>query len=146
MNGNQGRGSPGGVITMVTDGGPHAPSQWAEATLQQIVQAPADNPLRAKVLEILRWHHAEVQGRERRLLNESGEARADAPFSTPETIDQVNRATAEILKVMHEAGFGGHYGDNKKLTHLVSTLAKDFATSMNVERLWFRERLKKDAA
>lgn len=142
----KGIGGTSPVITMATDGGPHSPSKWAEATTQQILDAPADHPLRAKVLEILRWHHAEVQGRERRLLHEQGAARLEAPFSTPETIEQLNVAAGEIAGAVHDAGFRDYYEDSKKLIHLMSTLGKDFATSMNIERLWFRERAQKDAA
>lgn len=146
MSGTQGQGLSNNVFTMVTDGGPHEPWKWADTTLQQILQAPSDHPLRAKVLDILCRHHTEVQDRERHLLREGGRARADATFATPETLEQVNKAMIEIVAAVHGAGFQDHYGDQGNLTHLVSTLAKDFATSMNIERLWFRERAQKDAA
>lgn len=146
MSGVQGTGYSGGVFALATDGGPHDPSKWAEATTRQILDAPADHPLRAKVLEILHRYHTEVQNRERRLLEERGAARAEAPFATPETLKSVDAASEEIVGAVSAAGFGDYYGDDKRLAYLLRTLAKDFATSMNVERLWFRERLQKDAA
>lgn len=146
MQSVKGVGSASHVITMATDGGPHGPEKWAEATTQQILDAPADHPLREKVLEILLRHHTEVQNRERRLLKERGVARAEAPFATPETLKTVDAASDEIVEAVTAAGFGEYYGDDKRLMYLLRTLAKDFSNVMNIERLWFLERLQKDAA
>lgn len=143
MIGTNGDASAGKVTAMVTDSGPHSPEYWAAITAGQIVHASDSNLLRTKLVAILLPHHRVVQARERSHLIQFGDARLNMPFSTAETIRSVDAAVDEIIAAGRAMGYAAHFDQDHVQLHLKRTVAKDFATNMNIERLWFADNKNK---
>lgn len=134
------------VGVMVTEGGPHSPDTWAEATADQIIDISADAPdtklaearmFREKLVEILSGHHQLVQEQERGQIDEQGHARLIHDLDVSECVDA---PAAEIVETARGLSFESHFAKPETQAYLRQVLGSHFATSMHIERSWHADR------
>ena len=90
---------------LITDGGPHPASKWAEATASYVVDIAESVAgtrredavkLEAKIIDILEGHHTTVQNGERAKIAEVGHDRLQHPID-PEDHLSIDDVIAEII-------------------------------------------------
>lgn len=133
---------------MVTNGGPHPPSKWADMTTRQIVDliviepsAPAQAVIDKRQFEtdlfkLLLELHENAQDSERTAIRHRGEH-----LLTP--VDPREKATAAASRITALASstpFAAHFAKPEVQTFLRDVLAQHFGDSMHIERCWHADR------
>jgi hypothetical protein len=138
---------------LITDGGPHPSEKWAIATAGQIIQIAADakgvqaiegRKLELKIIDVLEGHHDEVQKKERAQLAGKGADKRAAADVDPFEHD-IEAKMKDICAAAKGTPFEAHFGMPETQKHIMEVLASHFATSMSIERSWYRDRAAKSA-
>jgi hypothetical protein len=131
---------------LATDGGPHPPEKWAEATADQIIDIGSTAPqallseartLRAKLVAILTPHHDRVQQHERGALAAKGDAHLETPLDPSPHIDD---PVAEIVAAAKGTSFAAHFQRPEVQQYLRDLIGHHFASAMHIERQWHPHR------
>jgi hypothetical protein len=127
---------------MVTDGGPHPPEMWAEATADQIIDISAQAPesklqeareFRTKLVTILTGHHDMVQQHERGKLVERGAAHLTTEIDPSQHVDD---PVADVVAASRGYSFEAHFAKPEVQDYLRQTIGNHFATAIHIERSW----------
>lgn len=147
---------------LITDGGPHSPSKWAEATASHIVSIAnhvsgttrgAAIKLQAAIIDILEGHHTSVQHGERQKIADVGHNRINHVYDVAEHVnipEIINEIVAAAVGTPWEADFKypGQLADPLQNILYIASFAENldvllhahFRTSMHIERSWHADR------
>jgi hypothetical protein len=127
---------------LATDGGPHPPEKWAQATVAQIMEIASSAPealyreatdLERKLIELLAGHHASAQDLERGALSTSGADHLAAPV---DTAPHLSSAVADIVELAKGTSFEGHFSTPETQAYLAEVLHSHFHNVKMIERSW----------
>jgi hypothetical protein len=130
---------------MITNGGPHPPDLWAQATAEHI--APLGNDLtgkrriaamalQAKIIEVLEPHYTAAQEAERDHLV-ADEDRLLSEMNPPEHVDAAVRAVCDAAKGTE---WEAHFSQPDVIATIHEAMMHHFATAQHIERGWHIDR------
>jgi hypothetical protein len=134
------------VDFMVSNDGPHSAEQWADITTQQIIRIEPDAAgdgvtagvkFKEAITSILIAAHKRVQVSERTELEVDGDKRLEAPLDPREHIDPTLQ---KIVGASTGTPFETHFKQYHVLNYVTNVLGQHFATSMDIERKWYKDR------
>lgn len=133
---------------MITNGGPHSAADWGAKTAEQIVDIAEHLfgerlsqavKLQAAIIDILTAHHTTIQTGEIGKLAEHGWNRMGASLDPNHHLD-LAAAVQEVLAATKGTPWEEIFAHEDSITQLEFLLRKDFATAMDIERRWHRDR------
>jgi hypothetical protein len=133
---------------LITNGGPHSPEKWAEATASNIVdiaqhvageKRAAAVKLQAAIIDILEGHHAAVQNGERAQIAAIGHDRLQAP-NNPDDHLSLDDAVAQIIQAAKGTPWEADFANPEMAPNIKALLSSHFATSIQIERSWHADR------
>lgn len=134
---------------LITNGGPHSASKWAEATASHIIDIASHVAgerrehaikLQAAIIDVLEKHHTTVQHGERlKLQGTDGHARLAIPCHEHEHCS-VDDVVEDICLAAKGTPWEADFQKSEMITGLAQLVASHFATSVHVERSWHADR------
>lgn len=132
------------VEVMITNGGPHPASKWAEVTAKRIldiieVGGAVPEHVRAKARlkldleDLLERHHDKVQAAERASLDEGGLDHLGLELDPVPYLDEV---MADVQRVVAGTIFEEHFKTEPVRRYVWKSIGSDFCNVMHVERSW----------
>jgi hypothetical protein len=130
---------------MITNGGPHPPVLWAQATAEHLVQIPpsltgarrsAALELQLAVAAALEPHHARVQETERSKLAADHKHLLTELDGGP----HLDAAVAAIQGAARGTEWEAHFADSERVQVIRHELGVHFRTAQHIERSWHCDR------
>lgn len=147
------------ATALITNGGPHPSDKWAAVTADHIcrlieidessVTPEAIAARKAKprfelaLADALDGHHATVQDHEKGALVEHGVDRYGHPLD-PQA-QHMDEALAAVLAVAKGTPFEDGVASDEFQAAVLAILGSHFATSIDIERKWHRDRARASA-
>ncbi len=136
---------PGAGRVMITNGGPHPPHTWAQATAEHIAPiAPglggeryvAAMKLQLAIQAVLMPHHDKVQDHERVKL----ESDADHLMTDLDPSPHLDEAVSAVVEAAKGTPWEEHFGRDDVQAAIRQEISNHFATSQHIERSWHVDR------
>ena len=130
---------------MVTNGGPHPPDFWAQATAEHIAPINPDMTgqrrrlalrLQAAIEDALLPHHTTVQEAERSALSADA-AHMLTPLDPEPHLDE---AVAAVQAASKGTEWEAHFLDPEVVAEMRQQIGIHFATAQHIERSWEADR------
>lgn len=127
---------------LVTEGGPHPPEDWANATADQIVSIAEGAPgtlaaegrqFRDELVRILGRYFARVQRHERDQLKEHSHARL---MQDPGLSEHVKDPVGAVVATASDYSFGEYFQKPETQDYVRRVLEKDMGSAVLIERSW----------
>lgn len=135
---------------MITDGGPHPPEKWADATTQQIanlivvepsapVQVSADkSEFVSELFKLLCAAHTQIQKRERDRLACNGGGHLATALDVRAASAVATRRVMDLAQTFPR--FAEHFSKPETLAVIYAAVGQHFADNAHIERCWYADR------
>lgn len=133
---------------LITNGGAHEPSKWAEVTASSIIDlieidpsadrkySTAKRKCEIALLDVLEEHHGRVQASEKTKLQASAARFAEAIDPS----EHLEEATKAAVAVFAGTEFQDHFDKGEVQEVVASIIAGHMASIQDIERQWHADR------